>query len=78
MLLVLLLTAADAVLGQLLATREQLPGKFLEQIMLVLKNGGILTSKRGVGGGYQLARSPADIPLGEVIELIDGPAEPLA
>jgi len=46
--------------------------KFLEQILLVLKKGGILRSKRGVGGGYQLNRPARSITLGEVIKLMDG------
>jgi Rrf2 family transcriptional regulator, iron-sulfur cluster assembly transcription factor len=63
---------------QEIARSESIPAKFLEQILLVLKNAGILRSKRGVGGGYQLARLPAEISLREVIELIDGAAEPLS
>ncbi len=63
---------------QEIAKSENIPLKFLEQILLVLKNGGVLRSKRGVGGGYQLGRAPELIPLGEIIELIDGPAEPIA
>ncbi len=46
--------------------------KFLEQILLVLKKGGILRSKRGVGGGYQLNRPARSVTLGEVIKLMDG------
>ena len=46
--------------------------KFLEQILLALKKGGILRSKRGVGGGYQLDRPSRSITLGEIIELMDG------
>lgn len=62
---------------QEIATGERIPLKFLEQILLVLKNGGILRSKRGVGGGYQLARQPKRLSLGEVLELIEGEAEPI-
>jgi len=46
--------------------------KFLEQILLVLKKGGILRSKRGVGGGYQLDRPSRSVTLGEIIKLMDG------
>jgi Rrf2 family transcriptional regulator, iron-sulfur cluster assembly transcription factor len=60
---------------QEVATGERIPLKFLEQILLQLKNGGVLRSKRGVGGGYQLARSIQHISIGDVVELIDGPAE---
>lgn len=62
---------------QEIATGERIPLKFLEQILLVLKNGGVLRSKRGVGGGYQLARQPKRLSLGELLELIDGEAEPV-
>jgi Rrf2 family protein len=60
------------------ATKERIPVKFLEQILLALKNGGLLRSKRGVGGGYQLTRGPEKISLGEIIEMIDGPFAPIA
>ncbi len=61
-----------------IATREKIPLKFLEQILLNLKNGGLLRSKRGVGGGYQFQKAPARITLREVINLIDGPFEPIS
>ncbi len=57
--------------------QENIPVKFLEQILLSLKNTGLLTSKRGVNGGYRLARSPAEISVGEVIRALDGPFTPL-
>lgn len=60
-----------------IASSERIPLKFLEQILLVLKNGGLLRSKRGVGGGYQFQKTPLRITLGEVIQLIDGPFEPI-
>lgn len=60
-----------------IASGERIPLKFLEQILLVLKNGGLLRSKRGVGGGYQFQKTPLKITLGEIIQLIDGPFEPL-
>jgi hypothetical protein len=44
-----------------LASKERIPLKFLEQILLALKNGGMLRSKRGVGGGYQLVVDPAHV-----------------
>jgi Rrf2 family transcriptional regulator, iron-sulfur cluster assembly transcription factor len=62
---------------QELASSETIPLKFLEQILLTLKNGGLLRSKRGVGGGYQFQKNPARITLGEIILLIDGPFEPI-
>jgi Rrf2 family transcriptional regulator, iron-sulfur cluster assembly transcription factor len=60
-----------------IATRERIPLKFLEQILLALKNGGLLRSKRGVGGGYQFQKTPSRITLGEVVTIIDGPFEPI-
>jgi len=60
-----------------IAERENIPSKYLEQILLSLKNAGILVSKRGVGGGYTLSRAPQDISLGEVIRVVEGPLAPL-
>ena len=59
------------------AQRTRIPEKFLEQILLALRNGGVLKSKRGVEGGYSLARDADDITLGEVIRLLDGPLAPI-
>jgi Rrf2 family transcriptional regulator, cysteine metabolism repressor len=53
------------------------PVKFLEQVLLDLKKGGFVESKRGNVGGYQLAKDPVDITLGQVIRYIDGPLEPI-
>ena len=63
---------------QELSERENIPIKFLEQILLSLRREGLLESKRGVGGGYQLARLATEITVGEVIRLIDGPLAPVA
>lgn len=63
---------------QELATRADIPAKFLEQILIGLKRGGFVQSKRGKVGGYLLARHPSRISLGEVVRFIDGPIEPLA
>lgn len=60
------------------AARQNIPLKFLEQILLSLKRAGFLGSKRGVGGGYFLLRSPFHITLGEIVRTIDGPLAPLA
>ena len=56
-----------------LAETGQIPVKFLEQILLILKKSGLLKSKRGIGGGYQLQRAAAEITLAEIIRTIDGP-----
>jgi Rrf2 family transcriptional regulator, cysteine metabolism repressor len=55
-----------------IAERHHIPLKYLEQILLELKRGGILDSRRGVHGGYTLARRPAEISVGEVLRLMDG------
>ena len=60
-----------------LAEREKIPRKFLETILLELKNAGILKSKKGKGGGYSLARPPEQITMGQVIRIIDGPLAPI-
>ncbi len=57
---------------QELAESGGIPAKFLEQILLALKRGGLLRSKRGVGGGYLLDRPTRQITVGEIIDLIDG------
>lgn len=56
-----------------LSARENIPVKFLEQILLSLRHAGLLSSKRGVGGGYALRRAPSEISVGEVIRVLDGP-----
>ena len=56
-----------------IATRTALPQPYLEQILLALKGAGLVKSKRGVGGGYVLAREPRDIRLSEIISAVDGP-----
>ncbi|CAN5643354.1 Rrf2 family transcriptional regulator [soil metagenome] len=56
-----------------IAERTGLPQPYLEQILLALKGAGLVRSKRGVGGGYVLARTPADITLGEIVSAVDGP-----
>ena len=60
-----------------LARAEQIPPKFLELILLDLKNQGILQSRKGKGGGYLLARDPADIYLGQIVRMFDGPLAPV-
>ena len=61
-----------------LAKQADIPLKFLEQILLDLKRGGFVESRRGKIGGYLLARPPSEIKLGEVIKFIEGPIEPIA
>ena len=60
-----------------ISQRESIPKKFLELILLDLKNQGVLQSKKGKGGGYFLAKAPQVVTLGHVIRALDGPLAPL-
>src|SRR6201982_4323333 len=60
-----------------IAAESDLPEKFLELILLELKNARIVDSVRGARGGYQLRRNPAEIPLSDIIRLVDGPLAPM-
>ncbi|HEY7830055.1 MAG TPA: Rrf2 family transcriptional regulator [Solirubrobacteraceae bacterium] len=56
-----------------LARRRDVPVQFLEQLFAVLRRAGVLSSQRGVKGGYMFARDPAEVSVLEVVELLDGP-----
>ncbi len=56
-----------------IAEKENIPKKFLEAILLDLKNHGVLYSKRGKTGGYLLRKTPDKITLGQIIRIVDGP-----
>jgi len=56
-----------------IAERTALPQPYLEQILLSLKGAGLVRSKRGVGGGYSLARDPENMPLSDIVSAVDGP-----
>ncbi|HEY9712779.1 MAG TPA: Rrf2 family transcriptional regulator [Chroococcales cyanobacterium] len=60
-----------------IARKAQIPEPFLNQIMLTLKNAGILRSRRGARGGYVLNRAPQEIIMGDVARLMDGPLAPI-
>lgn len=60
-----------------ISQREKISPKFLEQILLTLKNAGLLHSKMGVGGGYYLARPASEITLGQIFRILDGPVAPI-
>ena len=55
------------------AGRQRIPMRFLEQIFQELKRAGLVESKRGPRGGFRLARSPADVRLGDVLRAVEGP-----
>ncbi len=56
-----------------LARRREVPVQFLEQLFAVLRRAGVISSQRGVKGGYRFAREPAEVTVLEVVELLDGP-----
>jgi Rrf2 family cysteine metabolism transcriptional repressor len=60
-----------------IAADSDLPEKFLELILLELKNARMVDSVRGAKGGYQLRRAPSEIPLSDIIRLVDGPLAPI-
>lgn len=60
-----------------LARDENLPKKFLENILLSLKNNGILQSRKGKGGGYYLGRHPSKITIGQAVRVMEGPLAPV-
>jgi Rrf2 family protein len=56
-----------------ISKKKRIPLKFLENILLELKKGGVLESKKGKGGGYYFAVPPAEVPMAKIIRLLDGP-----
>lgn len=60
-----------------IAQREKIPVKFLEQILLTLRNAGLLRSRMGVTGGYYLAHPADQITLGQIVRVLDGPLAPI-
>jgi Rrf2 family protein len=60
-----------------IAEAQRIPKKFLEQILLDLKHHGLVASRRGKAGGYQLLRPADQITFGEVLRIVDGPIAPL-
>lgn len=61
-----------------MATQNNIPRKFLDAILLEMRNAGILNSKKGKGGGYHLARPADKITVGQIIRILDGPLAPIA
>ncbi|WP_377292578.1 RrF2 family transcriptional regulator [Rhizobium sp. SG2393] len=60
-----------------IAARNTIPKKFLDTILLELRNAGMLRSKKGPGGGYALSKPASDIRIGHVIRVLDGPLAPI-
>jgi Rrf2 family protein len=60
-----------------IATRNNIPKKFLDAILLELRNAGILRSKKGPGGGYALSRPADQIRIGQIVRVLDGPLAPI-
>lgn len=60
-----------------LSAHQRIPRKFLEAILLELRNQGLLSSKKGKGGGYVLAKDPGSISVGEIIRALDGSLAPV-
>ena len=56
-----------------LARRRDMPVQFLEQLFAVLRRGGVVSSQRGVKGGYRFARDPSEVTVLEIVEMLDGP-----
>lgn len=61
-----------------IAKRSDTPKRFLEHILLEIRNTGVISSTRGRSGGYKLAKLPKDVSISELLRLIDGPIAPLA
>jgi Rrf2 family protein len=66
-------TPKEPIKGERLATAQEIPLKFLENILGSLRTAGIVASKRGAEGGYLLAQSPSKVTVADVIRAVDGP-----
>jgi Rrf2 family protein len=75
--LLALARADDSMMIAEIAEQEQIPRKFLEQILLDLKHQGIVASRRGRRGGYGLLMPPDQITFGRILRIVDGPIAPL-
>ena len=60
-----------------IAAEEDLPRAYLEQLVISLRDAGLVTSTRGAHGGYELARDPAEIRMSEVLRALEGPIAPM-
>jgi len=76
--LIALARARDSMMIGEIAGQKRIPRKFLEQILLQLKRHGIVMSRRGKLGGYELLMPADRITFGEILRIVDGPIAPLA
>ncbi len=60
-----------------IAAEEDLPRAYLEQLVIGLRDAGLVTSTRGARGGYELARDPREIPMSEILRALEGPLAPM-
>lgn len=60
-----------------IAAKNNIPKKFLDAILGELRNAGFVQSRKGKEGGYRLAKAPADIKIGHVVRVLDGPLAPI-
>jgi Rrf2 family protein len=60
-----------------IATEEDLPRAYLEQLVMSLRDAGLVTSTRGAHGGYELAREPGSVRMGEILRALEGPIAPM-
>jgi Rrf2 family protein len=65
----------DPVMTKEIAEKQNLPVTYLEQLMLTLRKAGLVNATRGAKGGYVLARDPKEIPLIEIVEVLEGPLD---
>lgn len=70
-------SSPEALTIEVIAKRSDTPKRFLEHILLELRNAGIIASTRGRSGGYQMIKAPAEVSISELLRLIDGPIAPL-
>lgn len=71
------LQPGEVIPGADIAEANNIPKKFLDAILGDLRTAGLVSTRKGPGGGYKLARGPAEIKLGDVIRTVDGPLAPL-
>ncbi len=71
------LAPGESAFGADIAADNNLPKKFLDAILVELRNDGLVRSKKGPGGGYTLARPASQISIGQVVRLLDGPLAPI-